>query len=198
MDVAVTEVMIADIIDWYPGLSSHLIPSQGRRGGGRQAPGSRLPTRLDTLDLIVQIQTKSLEWEERARRMLGQNSRPNRDVTRSLNWIMVALTIIFENDDEDLFDDIQAGIHGIHRAAREVKGETVRPLRLELRCPFCTKRLHANLDRAIVYCANVSCKCASDDCGCKGNPPQNHRWLETEWPMLGLLMGTGTYDAQPV
>jgi hypothetical protein len=168
----------------YKDLSGHLTPSSGLSGAGRGMPSSRPPIRIDVLDLIIEIEACARVWTQRARVLahIDPSTSQIRDTDVMLYWIADYAST---TDALDMFEETAVGL--VSRARLTV-GETERPQKLEIHCPYCDRRLRAYPAQGIVFCANRGCKC--DDSECK----HQHRWSEQEWQDLGTLIQSRSTD----
>jgi hypothetical protein len=162
----------------YKDLKTHLQPSNSLSRGGRSTPSSRPPIRIDVLDLIIEIEYCAHVWTHRARVLANIDPLTSRirDTDLMLYWVADYAST---TDALDMVGETAADL--VARAKLAV-GETERPQKLEIHCPYCNSRLRAYPTQGVVFCVNKECKC--DDTECK----HKHRWTELEWQDLGLLI----------
>jgi hypothetical protein len=168
----------------YKDLSGHLTPSNSLSGAGRGMPSSRPPIRIDVLDLIIEIEACAHMWTHQARVMANIDPFTSRlrDTDLMLYWVADYAST---TDALDMIGDTAADL--VSRAKLTV-GETERPQKLEIHCPYCNSRLRAYPAQGLVFCSNRNCKCDDPDC------KHQHKWSEQDWQDLGLLIQSRSTD----
>lgn len=131
------------------------------------------------------LQTEAIVWETIAREILQFGPAPSRDTIRSLRWIKSSV-VALDAKAPKVLAVMADEINQFHYRVSIAVGVVAKPLRLQMACPWCKKRLTVQTDKAIIWCKNEKCRCAVESCLCHNG--LGHHWIQDDWAILERMV----------
>ena len=142
---------------------------------------SPAPADLVVLDTLRMVETDLADLLDAVCDRIAPRTRRSTTNPRRIGQLVSLLTRV--GAERDLLDHVLSEAHRMHRAVKHALGDTEEVRQLADRCPHCRARsLRALMDRGLVVCGNVFCRCSDDTCGCQHpDRPRRHTWSATEF-----------------